>query len=253
VLALVQEQAARRQAEEAVLQRDEFLSVAAHELRTPVTRLRLAVQLTSRIARLRGVLDGEDLRRRLDQLDQETAKLSRLVVQLLDVSRIERGRLPLERTKTDLTALTRGVVELLRVPELGHDIVLDAPEHLEAEVDPLRIEQVLTNLLDNAAKYSLPGGPIRVELSDGDPRIARFTIRDWGVGVPTERRAGIFGRFFRAHLNAHIDGLGIGLYVTRQIVELHGGTIEAHFPEDGGSEFIVTLPRQSSDVAATAP
>jgi signal transduction histidine kinase len=242
-LMLVEAQAARRQAEEAVRARDEFLSVAAHELKTPITRLRLAVQLAARQLKLRPDMDPAEIQRRLEQLDGETGKLARLVTQLLDVSRIERGQLPLDRQAVDLAELARGVVAGYQLGSTHHEVELHTPETLTATVDPLRLEQVLTNLLDNAVKYSPEGGKIMVEVTDGNPTIATLAVRDWGVGIPVEHREGIFKRFYQAHAGTHMAGLGVGLYVARQIVNLHGGTIEAEFPDDGGTRFVVTLPR----------
>jgi signal transduction histidine kinase len=113
-------------------------------------------------------------------------------------------------------------------------------------IDPLRIEQVVTNLLDNAIKYSPEGGQIEVTLTANEHEPVRLTVRDRGVGVPMEHRALIFDRFYQAHAGGPLTsmaGMGLGLYISRQIVELHGGTIEAEFPEDRGTRLVVTLPR----------
>ncbi len=119
------------------------------------------------------------------------------------------------------------------------------PVHLygqPAEMDPLRIEQVLTNLLDNASKFSPPGTAIEVRLvEDGDA--LECAVRDHGVGIPEEHRKGIFARYHQAHAQSHESGLGLGLYVSRQIVELHQGSIRVEFPADGGTRFVVRLPR----------
>jgi signal transduction histidine kinase len=106
----------------------------------------------------------------------------------------------------------------------------------------MRLEQVVANLVGNAVKYSPNGGPIEVTLSEPDPTRIELIVRDWGLGIPPDRRANLFDRFYQAHGEGNFGGLGLGLYVSRQIVELHGGTIEADFPSDGGSRFIVTLP-----------
>ena len=106
----------------------------------------------------------------------------------------------------------------------------------------MRLEQVVANLIDNAVKYSPNGGPIEVTLHQPDPTRIELIVRDWGLGIPPERRENLFGRFYQAHGEGHFGGLGLGLYVSRQIVELHGGTIEADFPSTGGSRFVVKLP-----------
>jgi signal transduction histidine kinase len=112
-------------------------------------------------------------------------------------------------------------------------------------VDPLRIEQVVTNLLSNAIKYSPDGGAIDVSVSCGSDSV-RLVVRDHGIGIPPERRARLFDRFYQAHGEGHFGGLGLGLFISRQIVELHSGTLEADFPADGGTRFQVTLPRHDS-------
>jgi signal transduction histidine kinase len=125
---------------------------------------------------------------------------------------------------------------------MEHTITLAAPPSLEAEVDPLRLEQVLTNLLENAIKYSPEGGPIEVAVSRSADEALEIAVRDHGLGIPPEKRARIFERFYQAHGDGHRSGLGLGLYISCEIVELHGGGITVEFPPDGGSRFIVRLP-----------
>lgn len=254
-LQLAAAQAARHQAEAAVLARDEFLSVAAHELKTPLTSLRLGLQLTARQLSPGRSIDLSGIKQRLESLDLEAGKLSRLVAELLDVSRVDRGALVLERQPTDLAALTGNVVSNLSRLTSSHTITLDAPSRLEANVDPLRIEQVAANLVENAIKYSPQGGRIAVTLraNPESPPAAHLTVRDWGIGIPPERRDGLFSRFYQAHPGGTTAGLGLGLYISRQIVELHGGTIRADFPSDGGTSFSVTLPLRLPVVPAQPP
>ena len=128
---------------------------------------------------------------------------------------------------------------------------------LEADVDALRFEQVVTNLVTNAIKYSPAGGAIEVILRVAGRNI-EFSVRDHGLGVPPEKRERIFERFYQAHGDSHQQGLGLGLYIGRQIVELHGGQIRAEFPDDEGTRFVVTLPlnapesRSSGAASATS-
>jgi signal transduction histidine kinase len=122
-------------------------------------------------------------------------------------------------------------------------------------VDPLRLEQVVTNLLDNAVKYSPNGGAIKVTLAlrrarDTAADWAELSVRDYGLGIPPEQRGQIFERFYQAHGNGHKSGLGLGLYISRQIVELHGGEICAEFPPDGGTRFVVRLPIEPAPFSA---
>jgi signal transduction histidine kinase len=170
------------------------------------------------------------------------------VAQLLDVSRIEGGKLVLECVITDLTSLVQGAALAAQDSTDRHTLVVQARSKVSALVDPLRLEQVLTNLLDNAIKYSPQGGPIEVELVQPSPGRVRLSVRDRGIGIPPEMREQIFNRFYQAHSDAHISGIGLGLYISRQIVELHGGELRAEFPDDGGTCFIVDLPTAAGEV-----
>lgn len=236
-----------RETQTAVHARDEFLSVAAHELKTPVTSLKGFAQLALRRLNADGWVDPEALRKALETVDRQSDKLTSLVGQLLDISRIEAGRLVLNRQPIDLVEMLNGLVASARTRTVRHTIVLDAPATAHAVVDAVRIEQVMTNLLDNAIKYSA-GGEIRVELSVPRPESVQLGLRDHGVGIPLDKRHHVFDRFYQAHDGTHessLTGMGLGLYISRQIVELHGGTIHAEFPPDGGSRFVVTLPVSS--------
>ena len=174
-------------------------------------------------------------------IDSQAARLSALVDRLLDVSRLRSGKLALELAVCDLAALVRGAAERAQAGTTRHVVVVHAPERLEARVDALRIEQVVTNLLDNAIKYSPDGGAIDVELEE-EGRGVRLRVRDRGTGIPAEHLAQVFDRFFQSHNASHLSGMGLGLYVAREIVELHGGRIAARLPEGGGTLIEVFLP-----------
>jgi excisionase family DNA binding protein len=240
--ALEAERAAREAAERALRLRDEFLSVAAHELKTPLASLSGQAQLALRRLAREGQLDPERSNQALRTITTQAHKLGRLVNQLFDVSRLESGKLALERQPTDLAALVDQAVSNARARGSEHALAVAAPPSLVALVDPLRVEQVLTNLLDNAIKYSPDGGPIEVRLARLDDAVVELTVRDRGLGIPPERRAAIFERFYQGHEEQHRSGLGLGLYVCRQIVDLHGGVIAVEFPADGGTRFVVRLP-----------
>jgi signal transduction histidine kinase len=187
-------------------------------------------------------------------IDTQSEKLGRLTHQLLDVSRIEAGKLQLQPCSVDLSHLVRETAMAVQAGTSNHVIQLDMSEKCVASVDPLRIEQVVTNLLSNAVKYSPNGGPIAVKLERSAQSKVTFEVRDWGVGIPMERRSQLFSRFFQAHGEGHFGGLGLGLYISRQIVDLHGGTIAVDFPLDGGTRFTVELPeRVSAEQASTWP
>ena len=239
---LIREQAARREAELALRRRDEFLSVAAHELKTPMTSLRLATQLLLRQADLDVGIVVAKLDRGLQSIDDQASKLARLVTQLLETTRLDAGRLVLERQTENVTELVRKVVEQAQARTSRHEIVLSAPPCVLVSVDALRLEQVLTNLLDNAVKFSPQGGRIDVTVSVLTPGRVQLSVRDRGIGIPLEHRDGIFDRFYQAHTDSYRSGMGLGLYISRQIVELHGGRLEVGFPPDGGTCLVAHLP-----------
>ncbi len=230
------------EAREAVSARDEFLSVAAHELKTPITSLRGYAQLSLYQMEREGGLNEARAMRAFQVIDAQSQKLSRLVGQLLDVSRLEAGRLVLERQRVDLVPLVEGVVLTAQPTTTKHTIQVSAPRSLEASVDPVRLEQVVTNLVDNAIKYSPEGGPIEVLLCKPEVGSIRLEVRDHGLGVPAEHRNRIFDRFYQAHAGSHRGGMGLGLYISQMIVQMHGGRIEAEFPADGGTRFVMDLP-----------
>jgi signal transduction histidine kinase len=246
--ATAREREARLAAEAAAQVRDDFLSVAAHELKTPVTGLRAMAQILARKLQKGDVRGPAWLSDGLRTIDQQADRLTRLIGQLLDVSRLDRDSRPPERTATDLADLVERLVAAFRARTSKHILVLEADPGLIAEIDPVGIEQVMSNLLDNAIKYSPDGGQIDVEVGRADAEHVRLAVRDRGLGIPPEKRAEIFGRFYQAHAEDHRSGLGLGLYISRQIVALHEGQIAVEFPPDGGTRFVVTLP-----VAARVP
>lgn len=240
--ALEAERVAREAAEAALHIRDEFLSIAAHELRTPITTLSGRAQLALRLIERQGEPVPAQVAQALQVITNQSGKLSQLLNHLLDITRLDAGKLSLTRQPADLTALVTEVVNGARARTDRHSITLTAPTSLEASVDPLRLEQVLTNLLDNAIKYSPNGGPIEVVLAQGADRAVELSVRDHGLGIPVAKRGQIFERFYQAHGESHRSGLGLGLAICREIVALHGGEIRAEFPDDGGTRFVVRLP-----------
>jgi signal transduction histidine kinase len=240
--ALRREVAERMRAEEA---RDEFLSVAAHELKTPLTSLRGFAQLLAMQMEGGQPPDPRRLAKALDAIERQSEKLSVLVSQLLDVSRLQAGRLVLERKRTDVTSLARHVLEAAAPRTRGHLLELKAPDTVTGHVDPIRLEQVITNLVDNAIKYSPAGGPVRVTIAPSGAAL-RITVTDKGLGIPPEHRDRIFDRFHQAHVERRLGGMGLGLYISREIVELHGGTLTCEESTSAGTRMAVTVPRRAS-------
>lgn len=221
--------------------KDEFLSIAAHELKTPLAGLLGFAQTILRQHEKQGSIDPERLSRALHVIVQQASKLSMLVSQLLDISRIEGGRLTLERQQVDLARLVKDVAAAVTLSTTQHELVVEAPPQAEAFVDPLRIEQVVTNLIDNAIRYSPEGGLVEIGVAPEDDGV-EVTVRDHGIGIPPEHLPHIFQRLYRAQQDGHVAGLGLGLYISSQIVALHGGRIQVECPADGGTSFSVRLP-----------
>jgi PAS domain S-box-containing protein len=244
-LLLVSERAAREAAEEAVQARDTFLSIAAHELRTPLTGLKGTAQLLQR-RQARGQLDPERLLAGLGELNRAVDRLTALTDDLLDVARLRTGQMPLAPRPTDLVALAGEV--LYRAHDRaddGHQLLLDAaPAFPSVPVDAARIDQVLTNLVDNAVKYSPNGGAIVVSLRAADAGIA-ISVRDSGIGLPPGAEEAIFAPFGRAENAAasNLPGMGLGLFICRNIVERHGGWMRAESAGEGlGTTVTFWLP-----------
>jgi PAS domain S-box-containing protein len=236
------------EAQEAVRTRDVFLSVASHELKTPLTSLLGNIQLLERRAKREGNLD-ERYQRTIAVVIDQTRRMSQMVATLLDVSRIESGQLMIERDEVDLRELARRVIQELQPTQPKHAIVYTAPDQpLVVRGDALRLEQVLQNLIGNAAKYSPTGDQVRVRLAREGSQ-ATISVADDGIGIPESALPRLFQRFYRAG-NAelyHISGMGVGLYVVQEIVKLHGGALKVESREGAGSTFTVVLPLIDND------
>ena len=193
-----------------------------------------------------GELEPGRVERALTVIDRQSAKLAHLVSHLLDISFIESGQMTLDCHETDLTLLIQEAVEAASARSAIHTLVTHASPRVMANVDAVRLEQVLTNLLDNAIKYSPRGGPVDVVLTTPAQGGIRLEVRDQGVGIPAEFREHIFERFYQGHAAEYGSGMGLGLYISRQIIELHRGTIVRSSPPEGGTCFVVTLPPSSS-------
>jgi PAS domain S-box-containing protein len=226
------------QAEEAVRLRDEFLSIASHELKTPLTAMQLQLQS------LRTKVEEHDavLASKVARATRSGNRLADLVEALLDVSRITTGRFELRRERFDLASSVREVIDRMResASMAGCELSVDAPESLRGMWDKLRVEQVLVNLLSNAFKYGA-GSAVDVALArhGGD---AVLSVRDFGPGIAEADRERIFGRFERAAPLRHFGGMGLGLYVAREIVEAHGGAVAVANAPERGAIFTVRLP-----------
>ncbi len=242
----------RQGLQEANRRKDEFLAMLAHELRNPLAPIRNALYLMKR-----GEVDpssSEDVR---SMMERQVEHFSRLIDDLMDVSRISTGKVELRRGVVDLAKVVARAIEVSRTlfDQKGHELTVDLPEApILLDADPTRIEQVLDNLLTNAAKYTDPGGHIALAVSrDGDSAVVR--LRDDGIGIDPEKLPHIFDLFVQAErrLDRSQGGLGLGLSLVKSLVEMHGGSVAATSGGLGrGTEFVVRLPARSATVQEEA-
>ncbi|WNG41289.1 GAF domain-containing protein [Archangium violaceum] len=230
-------------ATEAVRLRDDFLSVAGHELKTPLSALRLQIQMLARVTR--DVATTPGLAQRVEKAERTSERLGALIDELLDAGRITAGRLTLQREEMDLAALTRDTVGRMSeaLARAGSEVKLVADASVMGRWDRVRLEQVVGNLLSNAAKYGR-GQPVEVCVETGKEGRARLVVKDHGIGIAPEDQGRIFERFERAVNGKQFHGLGLGLWISREIVESHGGHIQVWSAPGEGSTFTVELPRE---------
>ena len=230
------------------------LAVASHELRAPLAVLRGMAQIAKRRSELQQ-LSNRDLREALAMIEAQADRTLLLVEQLLDHARLGIGKLELQRGKCDVTSLVRSVVDRVNAAHEERVIEVRAAGPVSASIDASRIEQVLMNLLDNAIKFSPADTRIDVRVVrvvSGDSEVAEIAVRDRGRGVPTGERALIFERFHQVTSDDAAQGMGLGLAICKEIVQLHGGTLSVGAPRGGGARFVVRLP-VSQPAAARAP
>lgn len=242
-LQLARAEAARAEAEANVRLRDTFLSSTAHELRTPVTSvLGYALLLQRRLDRGEFTLDR--IQKPLHAITDQAQRLERLTSMLLDITRLEHGKLVLELRPIDLCESIAQVVQELQLLTEQHTITVELPSSpIIVSGDDLRIEQAIYNLIQNAIKYSPAGGTITVTAQQ-DAQQAVITVTDEGVGIPAEDLPYVFDRFYRATniSQGNISGIGLGLYLVKEFVGLHSGTVDIQSVVGQGTTFRVTLP-----------
>jgi PAS domain S-box-containing protein len=247
--ARLEEELNRRVEEVAAADRrkDQFLAMLAHELRNPLAPIRNAVELMRQVETLDSTFQPAR-----EMVERQVKHLARLVDDLLDVSRITTGSIRLRKEGVDLGAVVLRAVEASRplIESRGHALSVRLPtEPVRLEADPTRLEQVISNLLNNAAKYTMPGGQIEVAAArEGEEAVVR--VRDTGIGVPPDVLDRVFEPFMQqsdGSLARTDGGLGVGLTLVRSLVEMHGGRVAASSPGLGqGSEFVVRLPAQAA-------
>lgn len=220
-------------------QKDQFIAVAAHELKTPVALMQGYAQVLLRIA---GSVSPQQ-RRVLEAIDRGAHRIDAIVLDLLDISRLQAGRLELSVDRVDLPELVSGVVDRLALTTSRHRVQVVRADPVVVQGDRDRLEQVLVNLLDNAIRYSPAGGEVGVAVAVADHE-AVVWVTDQGVGIPKGKQAQIFQRFYRAHTGTPYDygGMGVGLYISNEIVRRHGGRMWFESEEGKGSTFFFSVP-----------
>jgi PAS domain S-box-containing protein len=220
--------------------KDDFINMASHELRNPLTILKLQTSLLRRQLARQGIQDSAPA---LSSMETELNTITRLVGELLDVSKIQAGRLEYRQETVDLDALLREIADTMQQTHPSHSILVHGAVQSSLLGDPDRLAQVFTNLLSNAIKYSPEAQTVEMELSASEDAVT-IRVRDHGLGIPREQRDKIFERFYRAAdpQQRAIPGLGMGLYIVAEIVKRHGGTISVDSTVGKGSTFTVTFP-----------
>jgi signal transduction histidine kinase len=238
------------EAQRAIGIREEFLAIAAHELRTPVTSLRLAIQGLTRRSRQGKLEDPSSFKRMFEVAERQVVSLNGLIDTMLDVSSIASGTLPVVLADVDLAEAVRAAVALLAEPlRVSHsELTLDMSAPLVGRWDRSRLEQIVTNLLSNAIKYGM-GRPIEIHAHEEDG-FARLVVRDHGMGIRPEALERIFGPFERAVSLRNFGGLGLGLFIVKRIVDRLGGAVECASKLHEGATFTITLPHHGPREAA---
>ena len=232
--------------------RGQFLSIASHELKTPLTSIYGILQLQERMVRMKpdqtSFPEQERHHSFLKMVIRQTERLNELIDGLLDVSRIQNGRFTVEPSETNIASLLKECTQsrlAIIAKESGVKLNVEAPDSFIAKVDPVRIEEVISNLVMNAIRYSPEGGVVWIRLIEEEDSF-RLTVRDQGPSIPIESREKIFQPFERAQRTARLGGLGLGLFISRQIAQLHGGNVSLVESISGkGNLFEAYIPTRS--------
>ncbi|OOQ59798.1 chemotaxis protein CheB [Mucilaginibacter pedocola] len=231
---------ARSAAEELMQKKDEFMSIASHELKTPITSLKGSLQIVQRM--LAKADDANPMSRFIDKASSQTDKLTGLVSDLLDVTRIQAGKMPLNPTTFNAVAMVSDCVDEVKAQQPNQKLIFHTDCDVDVTADKTRLEQVIHNFLTNAIKYS-PGADtvlISCTMQDGQFRVA---VKDFGIGVPEDKQPYLFDRFYRVQESStHFSGLGLGLFISAEIVKRHNGQIGIESAPGEGSTFWFTIP-----------
>jgi signal transduction histidine kinase len=218
--------------------KDEFIGMASHELRTPLTSLKGYLQIFEK-----SLSEDNHNKSHIKKAVQQVSKLTSLITDLLDVSKIETGKLPLVISEFDLKDLVREVIELMQYSTNSHSIDFTGSEsEIIVRADRQRIEQVIINLISNAVKYSPNACEVKVFVSKKDCH-GRVEVQDFGIGITAEQQSHIFSRFYRVEeAVGQISGLGIGLYISKEVITRHNGQLNVRSEVGKGSTFYFDIP-----------
>ncbi len=244
-----------RAAQDAIRTRDEFYSLAAHELKTPITAIKLVVNLIRLTLKKeeKSVPSVDKFFKMLDNSNLQLNRLTQLVEDLLDVVKIREGKLSFNFEELNLSDAVKDVAERYfdALASVGCPLELKLQPMVIGVWDPHRIEQILINLISNVIKYA-PGKPIKIE-SSLEGETARLIVQDFGPGISPEQQTKIFERYERSQEHKYVTGLGLGLFLVKQIVDGHHGTIRVESKKGSGSKFIVELPAKPLGTHAFIP
>lgn len=234
------EEQARIAVQHLLTRKDNFLAIASHELKTPITSMKASLQILNKM------ISAEYLPEKGAQFiniaNKQADKLTAIVSDLLDVSRIQAGKMLLNKSRYDLTLSVKECIAETALHTSAHEIIAETEHMAMVEADKLRIEQVIINLLSNAMKYSPPGTPVLVNVTANEHEVT-CSIADSGIGIPAGQQPFIFERFYRVDDSSKTSsGLGLGLYISAEIIKKHGGTIGLQSEAGTGSTFWFTLP-----------
>lgn len=245
IIDITEKKRAEEAMQEALFYRDEFLSIASHELKTPLTSIKLQSQLFKRMVARKDplVYRPDRLNRLMDQTDKHVTRLVRLVDDMLDISRIRSGKLSILKEMVDCSYLFTEVAEKFKSQFAEAGVEGPVIEHIEpcvAACDRFRIEQVLSNLLNNALRYGR-NRPVSISLKAINDQV-EFAVKDQGLGISKKDQLKVFSRFQRAIPASEVSGLGLGLYIAKQIIEAHNGKIKVESELGSGSTFTFSIP-----------
>lgn len=235
----------RKATEELMHKKDEFMSIASHELKTPVTSIKGSLQILQRMVTSQKK-HNDPMVSFIDKANKQTGKLSILLNDLLDVTKIQEGKMLLNYSRFDAFAMVKECIEEVKAQNISHELILEDDCEMLIEADKVRLEQVMVNFLTNAIKYSPNANKVLITCTIKDQQF-KVTVQDFGIGIPSNKKDFLFDRFYRVQESStHFSGLGLGLYISAEIIKRHNGTIGVESEDSQGSTFWFSIPVKQS-------